>query len=155
MDFPIITDPLGRISAVYDMIDQEDSDNRTIRSVFFIDPHMYIRAMINYPASIGRSTSEILRVVDALQKCDELSDELKGKVLTPSDWKVAHILTHTNNSLGTLRSSIRTFPLSRPFTGQGSDRLWIIFVFSNLSWSRGDFTRKKDRPNSCRKLRLI
>jgi alkyl hydroperoxide reductase subunit AhpC len=54
----------------------------TIRSVFVIDPAKKIRLSMSYPASTGRNTSEVLRVVDALQLADK-----KG-VATPIDWKV-------------------------------------------------------------------
>ena len=52
----------------------------TIRSVFVIDPSKKIRLTMMYPASTGRNTSEVLRVVDSLQTGDT-----KG-VTTPIDW---------------------------------------------------------------------
>lgn len=47
-----------------------------------IDPAKKVRLIMTYPASTGRNTTEVLRVVDALQ----LSDK-KG-VATPIDWTV-------------------------------------------------------------------
>lgn len=71
------------------MIDQQDLDNLaqkgiafTIRSVFIIDPSKKIRLMMMYPASTGRNTAEVLRVIDSLQTADK-----KG-VVTPVDWQV-------------------------------------------------------------------
>jgi peroxiredoxin (alkyl hydroperoxide reductase subunit C) len=71
------------------MIDQRDLDNIaekgiafTIRSVFIIDPAKKIRLTMMYPASTGRNTTEVLRVIDSLQLGDK-----KG-VATPIDWKV-------------------------------------------------------------------
>lgn len=52
----------------------------TIRTVFIIDPKKKIRLTLSYPASTGRNTAEILRVVDALQTTDK-----KG-VTTPINW---------------------------------------------------------------------
>lgn len=52
----------------------------TIRSVFVIDPNKKIRLTMMYPASTGRNTKEVLRVVDSLQTGDK-----KG-VTTPIDW---------------------------------------------------------------------
>jgi alkyl hydroperoxide reductase subunit AhpC len=52
----------------------------TIRTVFVIDPKKKIRLTLAYPASTGRNTAEILRVVDALQTTDK-----KG-VTTPINW---------------------------------------------------------------------
>ena len=52
----------------------------TIRSVFIIDPKKTIRLTLSYPASTGRNTAEILRVVDSLQTSD------KHRITTPSNW---------------------------------------------------------------------
>lgn len=42
----------------------------TIRSVFIIDPKKKIRLSFSYPATTGRNTAEVLRVIDALQTTD-------------------------------------------------------------------------------------
>ena len=52
----------------------------TIRSVFVIDPKKTIRLILSYPASTGRNTAEVLRVVDSLQTGD------KQRVTTPINW---------------------------------------------------------------------
>jgi alkyl hydroperoxide reductase subunit AhpC len=52
----------------------------TIRSVFIIDAKKTIRLILTYPASTGRNTAEVLRVIDALQ-----TTEKKG-VTTPINW---------------------------------------------------------------------
>lgn len=52
----------------------------TIRSVFIIDPAKKIRLTLSYPASTGRNTAEVLRVVDSLQTGD------KHKITTPINW---------------------------------------------------------------------
>ena len=69
------------------MVDAQDLTNTdqkgiafTIRSVFVIDPNKKIRLTMMYPASTGRNTREVLRVVDSLQTGDQ-----KG-VTTPIDW---------------------------------------------------------------------
>ena len=88
LSFPIIADHERQVALLYDMIDQEDATNVdekgiafTIRSVFFIDPSKKIRTILQYPASVGRNSDEILRVVDALQYGD------KHKVTTPINWQ--------------------------------------------------------------------
>jgi alkyl hydroperoxide reductase subunit AhpC len=53
----------------------------TVRSVFFIDPHHKVRAIITYPASTSRNFDELLRVLDSLQ----LTDQHKGA--TPANWE--------------------------------------------------------------------
>ena len=68
-------------------IDYQDTTNVdekgiafTIRSVYFIDPKKTIRTILSYPASTGRNSAEILRVIDSLQTGD------KHKVTTPINW---------------------------------------------------------------------
>lgn len=52
----------------------------TIRSVFVVDPKKTIRTILSYPASTGRNSAEILRIVDSLQTGD------KNKITTPVNW---------------------------------------------------------------------
>ncbi|MCJ1417525.1 peroxiredoxin 1 [Xylographa parallela] len=87
LSFPIIADADRKVAWLYDMVDSQDLTNIdekgiafTIRSVFVIDPSKKIRLTMMYPASTGRNTSEVLRVVDSLQTGDR-----KG-VTTPIDW---------------------------------------------------------------------
>ncbi len=89
MQFPIIADADRKVAFLYDMVDQQDLDNIdekgiafTIRSVFIIDPNKKIRLTMMYPASTGRNSAEVLRVIDSLQTGDK-----KG-VTTPIDWQV-------------------------------------------------------------------
>lgn len=53
----------------------------TIRSVFVIDPKKTIRLIQAYPASTGRNTAELLRVVDSLLATD------KHNINTPANWQ--------------------------------------------------------------------
>ncbi|KAI9662643.1 MAG: peroxiredoxin 1 [Alyxoria varia] len=87
LKFPIIGDKQRKVALLYDMIDHQDATNVdekgiafTIRSVFIIDPSKKIRLILSYPASTGRNTAEVLRVVDSLQTGD------KHKVTTPINW---------------------------------------------------------------------
>ena len=68
-------------------IDHEDTTNVdsrgiafTIRAVFIIDPKKTIRLIQAYPASTGRNSKELLRVVDSLQYGD------KYRIATPINW---------------------------------------------------------------------
>ena len=81
MNFPILADSDRKISKLYDMIHPEANDTMTVRSVFFIDPAKKIRAMLTYPASMGRNFDELLRMLDSLQLTD------KHSVATPANWK--------------------------------------------------------------------
>lgn len=87
LKFPIIGDKERKVAYLYDMLDHQDITNVdqkgiafTIRSVFIIDPKKTIRLILSYPASTGRNTAEVLRVVDSLQTGD------KHRVTTPINW---------------------------------------------------------------------
>lgn len=87
LQFPIIGDKQRQVALLYDMIDHQDATNVdskgiafTIRSVFIIDPKKVIRTILSYPASTGRNSAEVLRIVDSLQTGD------KYKVTTPINW---------------------------------------------------------------------
>ncbi|KAF2402653.1 mitochondrial peroxiredoxin PRX1 [Trichodelitschia bisporula] len=82
--FPIIADADRKVAWLYDMVTADDAAKPdiafTIRSVFIIDPAKKIRLIMLYPASTGRNSAEVLRVIDSLQTGDA-----KG-VATPIDW---------------------------------------------------------------------
>ncbi|KAI9668465.1 MAG: hypothetical protein M1831_001219 [Alyxoria varia] len=89
LQFPIIADSERKVAFLYDMLDAQDMENIdkkgiafTIRSVFVIDPAKKVRLTMMYPASCGRNSAEVLRVIDSLQTGDQ-----KG-VTTPIDWNV-------------------------------------------------------------------
>lgn len=79
--FPIISDVDMKMSKLYGMIHASESSTHAVRALFVIDPNGRIRAIIYYPLSTGRSTDEILRLIDALQVTH------KHGVATPADWK--------------------------------------------------------------------
>lgn len=69
-------------------LDHQDTTNvdargiaYTIRSVFIIDPNKVIRLIQSYPASTGRNTAELLRVLDSLLATD------KHSINTPVNWE--------------------------------------------------------------------
>ncbi|KAL2848743.1 thioredoxin-like protein [Aspergillus pseudodeflectus] len=89
VQFPIIADADRKVAWLYDMIDESELVNLaekgiafTIRSVFIIDPAKKIRLTMSYPASTGRNSAEVLRVIDSLQTADK-----KG-IATPINWQV-------------------------------------------------------------------
>lgn len=79
--FPIVEDISMAVSRAFGMIHDGSSSTATVRSVFFIDPEGYVRAIIHYPMNVGRSVNEILRVLTALQTSEE-----KG-ISTPEGWE--------------------------------------------------------------------
>ncbi|KAJ5682042.1 uncharacterized protein N7477_001982 [Penicillium maclennaniae] len=88
LTFPVIGDKDRQIALAYDMLDYQDTTNvdargiaYTIRSVFIIDPNKVIRLIQAYPASTGRNTAELLRVVDSLLATDQHG------INTPVNWQ--------------------------------------------------------------------
>ena len=79
--FPIVEDPTLVIGRAFGMVSAQDSDSATVRTTFFIDPTGTIRAMNCYPANMGRSIPEMLRMLDALQAIDA------QEALAPANWQ--------------------------------------------------------------------
>jgi peroxiredoxin (alkyl hydroperoxide reductase subunit C) len=63
------------------MIQPGASDTSAVRSTFVIDDKGFLRAMIYYPMSNGRSIPEFVRLVTAMQTSD------KYGVATPEGWQ--------------------------------------------------------------------
>ncbi len=76
--FPIIADDRGMVAEALGMIPSGAST--TARAVFIVDPKGIIRAIVYYPAEVGRDWDEILRAIKALQISDE------KKVALPHKW---------------------------------------------------------------------
>jgi peroxiredoxin (alkyl hydroperoxide reductase subunit C) len=79
--FPIIEDPTLVIGRAFGMVGAQDHDSAAVRTTFFIDPRGVIRAMTCYPANLGRSIPEMLRILDGLQAVDA-----RG-ALAPANWQ--------------------------------------------------------------------
>ena len=79
--FPIVEDPTLVIGRAFGMVSAQDNDSATVRTTFFIDPHGVIRAMNCYPANLGRSVPEMLRILDGLQAIDA------KHALAPANWQ--------------------------------------------------------------------
>lgn len=80
VDFPIVEDPSMAIGRAWGMLPDGAADAATVRWTYVIDPAGVIRAMGCYPATVGRSVDELLRLVAALQRVDG------GEVLVPANW---------------------------------------------------------------------
>jgi peroxiredoxin 2/4 len=79
--FPIAEDPSMAVARTYGMLRRGARDSSTVRATFVIDPDGLIRAITCYPMSTGRSVSEIIRLVEALQRSDA------DAVSTPEGWQ--------------------------------------------------------------------
>jgi thioredoxin-dependent peroxiredoxin len=80
-NFPMIADTDRRISLLYGMIHPSASDSMTVRSVFIIGPDKRIKLTVTYPASTGRNSAELLRVLDSLQLT------ARHQLATPVNWR--------------------------------------------------------------------
>ncbi len=78
IEFPFIADDRGILAEKLGMIPNGASS--TARAVFIVDPKGTIRAIIYYPAEVGRDWDEVLRALKALQISDE------NKVALPHKW---------------------------------------------------------------------
>jgi alkyl hydroperoxide reductase subunit AhpC/uncharacterized protein (DUF924 family) len=88
VNFPIIADKDRKVAMLFGMLDPTTfrhgtgiGETMTVRSVFIISPAKRVELIMTYPAYIGRSFDEILRVLDALQL------SAKYRVATPVNWQ--------------------------------------------------------------------
>jgi peroxiredoxin (alkyl hydroperoxide reductase subunit C) len=82
--FPVIADN-GDISKQLGFI-HPDAGANTVRAVFFVDPEGTVRAILYYPAELGRNFDEILRMIKAFQVSDS------NGVAMPANWPNNEIL---------------------------------------------------------------
>ncbi len=120
ISFPVIDDLGMKVSRQYGMIHPNASGSAAVRAVFIIDPTGIIRAIIYYPAAVGRNFQEIKRLIIALQVNDEFG------VATPADWTPGEDI---------LVSSPATSRDMRDIKSRGADydvKSWFL-VFKKLS----------------------
>ncbi len=77
IEFPIIADT-GEVAEKLGLI--QGGSTNTVRAVFIVDPKGIIRAILYYPAELGRNIDEIVRMVKGLQTSDEHG------VALPANW---------------------------------------------------------------------
>jgi len=89
-DYPIVADSDLNVSKLYGMLEADAEgdaasrcamDNRTVRSVFVIDPDKKVRLITMYPMQTGRDFTEMLRAVDSIQLTT------RHPVATPAGWQ--------------------------------------------------------------------
>lgn len=78
--FPIIADMNGEVARRYGMIATDISNTETVRNVYIIDDKGIVRIILIYPMNVGRSISEIIRALEALQTAD------RCEAATPLNW---------------------------------------------------------------------
>ena len=104
INFSLIDDLNMKIARQYGMIHPHMSDTSAIRAVFIIDPHHIIRAIMYYPATLGRNTDEIKRALIGLQVADRFhvavgANWMPGApALTPSPATAKQMRQSTQNN---------------------------------------------------------
>ena len=78
IEFPIIADT-GKVAATLGLI-HPGSSTHTVRAVFFVDPKSTVRAILYYPAELGRNFDEFLRMIKGFQVADAQG------VAIPANW---------------------------------------------------------------------
>jgi peroxiredoxin (alkyl hydroperoxide reductase subunit C) len=78
IEFPIIADT-GAVADRLGLI-HPGSPTSTVRAVFIVDPDSVVRAILYYPAELGRNFDEILRMIKAFQVSDDQG------VAMPANW---------------------------------------------------------------------
>jgi len=78
IEFPIIADH-GKVANTLGLI-HPGAGSSTVRAVFFVDPESTIRAILYYPAELGRNFDEFVRMIKAFQVSDDQG------VAMPANW---------------------------------------------------------------------
>jgi peroxiredoxin (alkyl hydroperoxide reductase subunit C) len=81
LPFPMLSDPGGKIGAVYGVYDEEAGVD--LRGRFIIDPDGIIQAMEVLTPSVGRNPDELIRQLQAFQHVRATG----GAEVTPSGWR--------------------------------------------------------------------
>ncbi|ETW37266.1 hypothetical protein PFTANZ_02037 [Plasmodium falciparum Tanzania (2000708)] len=84
-DIPMVCDESRELANQLKIMDEKEKDIKglplTCRCVFFISPDKKVKAPVLYPATTGRNSQEILRVLKSLQLTNT------HPVATPVNWK--------------------------------------------------------------------
>jgi peroxiredoxin (alkyl hydroperoxide reductase subunit C) len=70
--FPLIEDKSLEVARKYGMIQQDQSNTKVVRAVFFIDPECMIKTILYYPLSLDLNFVKLKLVIAALQTEDEV-----------------------------------------------------------------------------------
>lgn len=94
IDFPIIEDPSLAVAQAFGMVSRMADDTATVRASIIIDPEGIVRAITYYPAIIGRSVNESLRMLNALQAADRTG------LMAPQGWQPGEPMLRPPGELG-------------------------------------------------------
>lgn len=83
INFPIVADPTMEVSRLYGMVHRGETETKTVRTLFIIDPDSRIRTILYYSNRVGRNLNEVKRVVEALQATELQTNDFA----TPANWE--------------------------------------------------------------------
>ena len=63
------------------MVAPDAHDASAVRATYFVDPDGVLRASTCYPATVGRSVDEMLRIIASLKRVHD------GSALAPAGWQ--------------------------------------------------------------------
>jgi len=78
IEFPVIADT-GKVAHILGLI-HPGAGSSTVRAVFIVDPNATIRAILYYPAELGRNFDEFLRMIKGFQVAEAQN------VAIPANW---------------------------------------------------------------------
>lgn len=78
--YPLLSDVGLKVANLYDAIEKDDAQE-SLRALYVIDANMKIRGQFVYEGAIGRSTTEVVRLLDAL-----IFHDTNG-AMCPANWK--------------------------------------------------------------------
>ncbi len=79
IEFPIIADGRGIVAETLGLL-HNTGGTATVRAVFIVDPSSTIRAILYYPAELGRNMDEFIRMIKGFQMAE------KEGVAIPGNW---------------------------------------------------------------------
>ncbi|HDS59455.1 MAG TPA: peroxiredoxin [Thermoplasmatales archaeon] len=79
IQFPVIADGTGQVANRLGLI-HTAGGTATVRAVFIVDPKAVIRAILYYPAELGRNMDEFLRMIKGFQMAE------KQGAAIPANW---------------------------------------------------------------------
>jgi len=89
--FPMIADPDLRISNIFGMAHETENVQKAVRKTYLLDPSLRVAAISELPLNLGRSVSEMLRILDAQKEFT------RSGLATPSDWRPGDPLVIPNS----------------------------------------------------------
>ncbi|XP_023231242.1 peroxiredoxin 1-like [Centruroides sculpturatus] len=90
INIPLLSDKNCRISRDYGVL--SEGENIAFRGLFIIDREGMVRHVVINDMTVGRSVKETLRLLRAIQHCDEYGE------MCPADWELREVDTRSTQT---------------------------------------------------------